>query len=257
MVIPAEKSNVCPLARSRELIRTLYNRAGCANDNVPTGDFESLNWQKNTRAKGKNVTSNKKRMSYKGLTIEKGPRHCKIVDEDGDVAFRTTNLKDARKFLSLMKERDRLERLLESRGIAPHRIYLLAADEDMRGKVNSEGAAAKEVVIVAKSEDGGLVVRHLGDGREEIVDPEEIESIEGGPYLRASDVQDEVMHVILRFNRENEGAHVAVFRTPDSAGDLVEEWKSAEESPGTEYEATVDTAEGDAVIFRAEVIVED
>ena len=196
-------------------------------------------------------------MSYKGLTIERGKRHCKIVDENGDVAFRTTNLKDARRFLGLMKDRDRLEKLLESRGIAPHRIYLLAADEENRGKVNQEGVPAKEVVIVAKSEDGGLVVRHLDDGREEIVDPEEIEAIEGGPYLRASEVQDEVMHVVMRVNRENEGAHVAILRTSDSAQDLIEEWKNAEEAPGTEYEAIVDTAEGDHVIFRAEVIVED
>lgn len=203
------------------------------------------------------MASKKNRMSYKGLTIEKGKRHCMIVNEDEEVVFRTTNLKDAREFLSLMKERDRLEKLLESRGIAPHRIYLLAADEDLRGKVNSEGAAASEVVIVAKSEDSGLVVRHLEDGREEIVDLEEIESIEGGPYLRASEVQDEVMHVVLRFNRENEHAHVAIFRTADSASDLTEEWKTAEEPPGTEYEAAVDTAEGDAVLYRTEVIVED
>lgn len=203
------------------------------------------------------MASKKKRMSYKGLTIERGKRHCKILDEEGNVFFRTTNLKDARQFLRLLKERDRLETLLESRGIAPHRIYLLAADEEKRGRVNLEGLPAIEVVIVAKSEDGGLVVRHLEDGKEEIVDPEELEAIEGGPYLRASEVQDEIMHVVLRFNREAEGAHVAVYRTEESAKELSDYWLTAEEPPGSEYEAQVDSAEGDALLFRAEVIVED
>ena len=201
--------------------------------------------------------SKKKRMTYKGLTIERGKRHCKIVDEDNEIVFRTTNLRDARKYLKLLKERDRLQSLLDSRGIAPHRIYLLAADEEKRGRVNLDAVPAKEVVIVAKSEDGGLVVRHLADGKEEIVDPEEIEPIEGGPYLRASEVQDEIMHVVMRFNRESENAHVALFRSGDGAQEIVDEWKVAEEPPGSEYEAFVDTAEGDFVMFRAEVIVED
>ena len=204
------------------------------------------------------MASKKKRMSYKGLTIERGKRHCKIVDEEGEVAFRTTNLRDARKYLRLLKDRDRLETLLESRGIAPHRIYLLAADEEKRGRVNLDGVPAIEVVIVAKSEDGGIVVRHLEDGKEEIVDIEEIEAIEGGPYLRASEVQDEVMHVVMRFNRESEeGAHVAVFRTENTAEDIADFWESAEEPPGTEYAASMETSEGDALIYRASVIIED
>ncbi len=203
------------------------------------------------------VSSKKKRMSYKGLSIERGKRHCMIVDEDEEIVFRTTNLRDARKYLKLLKERDRLQTLLDARGIAPHRIYLLAADEDKRGQVNLEDVPAKEVVIVAKAEDGGLVVRHLSDGKEEIVDAEEIEPIEGGPYLRASEVQDEIMHVVMRFNRESEQSHVALFRTLDSSQEIVDEWKAAEEPPGTEYEAIVDTAEGDYVLFRAEGIVED
>lgn len=196
-------------------------------------------------------------MTYKGLMVERGKRHCKIVDDQGEVVFRTTNLRDARKYLKILQERDHLQMLLESRGIAPHRIYLLAADEDKRGRVNLEGVAASEVVIVAKSEDGGLVVRHLNDGKEEIVDVEELEPIEGGPYLRASEVQDEVMHVALRFNRENEGAHIALFRASDTAQDQIEEWKTGEEAPGSEYEAFVESSEGDLLIFRAEVIVED
>lgn len=203
------------------------------------------------------MASNKKRMSYKGLMVERGKRHCKIVDDQGEVVFRTTNLRDARQYLKVLQERDHLQTLLESRGIAPHRIYLLAADEEKRGRVNLEGVPANEVVIVAKSEDGGLVVRHLDDGKEEIVDMEELESIEGGPYLRASEVQDEVMHVALRFNRENEGAHIALFRGQDTAQEQIEEWKNAEEPPGSEYEAFVESSEGDLLIFRAEVIVED
>lgn len=196
-------------------------------------------------------------MTYEGLRVERGERHCKIIDDQGEVVFRTTNLKDARTYLKVLQERDHLQTLLESRGIAPHRIYLLAADEDKRGRVNLDGVAANEVVIVAKSEDGGLVVRHLEDGKEEIVDMEELEAIEGGPYLRASEVQDEVMHVALRFNRETEGAHIALFRASDTAQDQIDEWKSAEEPPGSEYEAYVESSEGDLLIFRAEIIVED
>lgn len=205
------------------------------------------------------MSSKKERMSYNGLTIERGKRHSKIVDDEGEVVFRTTNLRDARKYLKLLKERDGLQQLLESRGIAPHRIYLLAADEEKRGRVNAEELPAKEVVIVAKSEDGGLVVRDLEDGSEEIVDPEELEAIEGGSYLRASEVRDEIIHAVVRFNRENEeeGAHVALFRNEDLAEEIADYWEVAEEPPGGEYSASLQTSEGDVAIYLAEIIVED
>ncbi len=210
------------------------------------------------------MASKKERMSYDGLTIEKGKRHTKIVDEEGEVAFRTTNLRDARKYLRLRKERDQLQQLLESRGIAPHRIYLLAADEEKRGLVNLEGVPAKEVVIVAKSSDSGLVVRHLEDGKEEIVDPEELEAIEGGSYLRASEVNEETMHVLMRVQRyfDDEGeeqtdAHVALYRSEEMADEVADFWEGDEESPGTEYKASLETDERDILVYRADVIVED
>ncbi len=209
------------------------------------------------------MASKKERMSYDGLTIEKGKRHSKIVDEEGEVAFRTTNLRDARKYLRLLKERDQLQQLLESRGIAPHRIYLLAADEDKRGQVNLKGVPAKEVVIVAKTDGGGLVVRHLEDGKEEIVDAEELEAIEGGSYLRASEVQDETMHVLMRVQRvyDEEGedtiAHVALYRSEEMADEVADFWEGDVEFPGSEYEASLETDERDVLVYRADIIVED
>lgn len=209
------------------------------------------------------MASKKERMSYDGLTIEKGKRHTKIVDEEGDVAFRTTNLRDARKYLRLLKERDQLQQLLESRGIAPHRIYLLAADEEKRGLVNMEGVPAKEVVIVAKSDDAGLVVRHLEDGKEEIVDPEELEAIEGGSYLRASEVQDETMHALMRVQRiyDEEGedtvVHIALYRSEEMADEVADFWEGDEEMPGSEYKASQETDERGILVYRADVIVED
>jgi hypothetical protein len=196
-------------------------------------------------------------MSYDKYTIERGARHCKIVDDKDEVIFRTTNLRDAQEYLALIEERDRLQRLLDSRGVAPHRIYLLAADEDKRGKVNLEGVPAKEVVIVAKASDESVVVRHLDDGREEIVDLEEIEPIEGGSYLHASEVQDESFYVLLRYDREHETAHLALFRAKENADELTTEWQTTEEAPGTEYAATLVHSEGDMLIYRAEASIED
>ena len=192
----------------------------------------------------------------KGLRIEKGKRHCKIVDADSEVVFRTTNLRDAEHYLELREENDRLQHLLETRGMAPHRIYLLAVDEDKRGRANLEKAPASEVVIVAKAEDG-VVIRHLADGREEIVDLEEIEPIEGGSYLQASEILDESVNVVVRYDRENESVAVAAFHDPDNASNLFSSWTRAEEPPGTEYGASLDHAEGDVLIFRAEASIDD
>ncbi len=202
--------------------------------------------------------------SYKGLSIDRGSRHCKIIDEDGEVVFRTTNLRDAETYLDMIEENDRLHRLLEARGIAPHRIYLLAADHDKRGKVNEGKYPAKEVVIVAKADDEAVVVRHLDDGREEIVDLMEIEAIEGGAYLQASDITDETVHVVVRYDRtprdpEEEGtaASVAALRTAEKAEEYVEDWAELEESPGSEYSTVLYETEGEIQLFRAEVSVED
>gem|GEM_PF-1556282 len=240
----------------------LYNPDGCANDNASKVDFESLTIQNNNRRQA-NVASNNEQMSYDGLTIERGKRHTKIVDEDGEVVFKTTSLKDARQYLELLEERDRYEKLLDSRGIAPHRIYLLAADEEKRGRAIQEGLAAHEVVIMAKTDHNALVIRHLDDGKEEIVDPEELEPIEGGSYLRASDVQDEVLHVLMRFDpgHEDKPAHVALFRDEEMAEEIGEFWwEEIEDLPPEEYEASSEHSneeERSDIIYTAEIVVED
>lgn len=195
--------------------------------------------------------------SYKGLTIDRGSRHCKILNEDGEVVFRTTNLRDAETYLDMIEENDRLHRLLEARGIAPHRIYLLGADPEHRGKVNDKGYPAKEVVIVAKADDEAVVVRHLDDGREEIVDLLELEPIEGGAYLQASDITDETVHVVVRYDREQESASVIALRTAEKAEEIVEDWAEADEAPGSEYSTVLYETEGDVQLYRAEVSVED
>lgn len=196
------------------------------------------------------------KLNRKGLVIEKGARHCKILDPEGEVVFRTTNLRDAEHYLELIEEIERLQLLLESRGIAPHRIYLLAADEDKRGRVNLDHAAANEVVIVAKADDG-VVVRHLDDGREEIVDLDELEPIEGGSYLQASEATEETAHIIMRFDREEESAFVGAFNEKEGADNLLSHWNKIEETPGSEYSAVLANLEGDLLMFKAEVIIEE
>lgn len=195
--------------------------------------------------------------SYRGLTIKRGKRHCQIVDKDDEIIFRTTNLRDAENYLNILEENDRLHRLLDARGIAPHRIYLLAADETKRGRVSLDGIASKEVVIVAKAPDGALVVRHLEDGREEIVDFDDIEPIEGGAYLQGPDVIDEIVHVVVRIDKEsNDQLSVSAFRSVERLDEALVEW-SKEEHPGSEYVASAAHAEGDIIVWRAEVSIED
>lgn len=196
--------------------------------------------------------------SYRGLLIKRGKRHCKIVDttNDDEVVFRTTNLRDAENYLGLIEERDRLMTLLDARGVAPHRIYLLAVDETKRGRVNVDDVAAVEVVIVAKANDAAVVVRHLNDGREEIVDLEELEPIDGGSYLQGPDVTDESVHMVLRYDRETEAASIIAMRDGELVGETVMKW-SGPDSPGSEYSATVTVAEGDVLIYQAEVSLED
>ncbi len=195
-------------------------------------------------------------MTKKGLRIDKGKRHCKIVDAEGEVVFRTTNLRDAEHYLELVEENERLNHLLESHGMAPHRIYLLALEEEKRGRANLENAPASEVVIIAKADDG-VVVRHLHDGREEIVDLEEIEPIEGGSYLQASEVRDETVQVVMRFDRANETAHVAAFWEQDDADELYSDWNKSEEPPGDEYAAALAQSEGEVLTFRSETSIDD
>lgn len=195
--------------------------------------------------------------SYQGLSIDRGSRHCKILDEQGEVVFRTTNLRDAERYLELLEENDRMHRLLESRGIAPHRIYLLATDHENRGRARQEGHPSKEVVIVAKADDEAVVVRQLGDGREEIVDLMELEAIEGGAYLQGSDITDEMVHVVVRIDREEDLVSVSVMGSAEKAEEVAKDWSEREEAPGTEYSTSLIEAEDDVSLYRAEIAVDD
>jgi hypothetical protein len=133
---------------------------------------------------------------------------------------------------------------------------LLAADEEKRGRVNLENVPANEVVIVAKADDG-VVVRHLGNGREEIVDLDELEPIEGGSYLQASEITDESVHVLVRVDKDSDIASVVAFRSKEKADTFSTEWTRMEEPPGSEYSSILAYAEGEIVLFKAEASLED
>jgi len=209
--------------------------------------------------------------SYRGLRIESGSRHYRIKNEEDEIVFRTTNLRDAETYLDLVEKNDRLERLLEARGIAPHRIYLLSEEEENRGQATSGKHLASEVVIVAKADDReAVVVRHLDDGREEIVDLEELESIRGGVYLQASEMEEAMAHVVVRFPRDydpeaeddDEEANrvtVAAGSDEETAEQFVDDWLNLEEdqTPDSRYTAVLAEETEDALIFRAEAEVQE
>lgn len=205
-----------------------------------------------------------------GLYIESGSRHYKIMDAEDEIVFRTTNKRDAEKYLDLVEENQRMRRLLRARGIAPHRIYLLSEDEEHRGEAASGKHLANEVVIVAKADDANaVVVRRLEDGREEIVDLEEIEPIRGGAYLQASDMTEALAHVVARIPKdfdpeaeddEQELASVAAARQDERAEQIVDDWMNLEEDdqhPDERYDAALSEETEDALIFRAEVTIEE
>jgi hypothetical protein len=209
--------------------------------------------------------------TYKGLRIESGSRHYRIKNEDDEIVFRTTNRRDAETYLDLVEENDRLQRLLEARGIAPHRIYLLSDDEQHRGKAATGKYLAQEVVIVAKADDEeAVVVRHLDDGKEEIVDLEEIEPIRGGVYLQASEMTESISHVVVRFPRDydpededsddtRDRVNIAAAATEEIAERFVDDWVTVSEEedqePDKEFTAVLAEETEDSFIFRAEAEV--
>lgn len=204
-----------------------------------------------------------------GLHIESGSRHYRIKNEDDEIVFRTTNKRDAESYLDLVEENERLKKLLEARGIAPHRLYLLADEEEHRGEASSGKYLSHEVVIVAKGDDeASVVVRRLEDGREEIVDLEEIEPIRGGTYLQASEMTDRVDQVVARvprdFDPESEDevntVSIAAARDDETAERIVDDWMNLEEDgqlPDTAYTAVLAEATEESLIFRAEATVEE
>jgi hypothetical protein len=204
--------------------------------------------------------------TYKGLSIESGSRHYRIEDEEGEVVFRTTNQRDAETYLELKEKVDRQQRLLKARGIAPHRIYLLADEEDKRGHGVDDRYLASEVVIVAKADDEeAVVVRHLEDGKEEIVDLAELEPIRGGVYLQASQMQEQVVQIISRVPRnldpgedeDVESVSITATTDEDSAETIVDDWLNLEddEEPESDFTAVLAEATEDELIFRAEADV--
>lgn len=212
--------------------------------------------------------------TYKGLRIESGSRHYRIKNEEDEIVFRTTNLRDAETYLDLVEENDRYKRLLDARGIAPHRIYLLSEDEQHRGQAASGNQQlANEVVIVAKADDEeAVVVRHLDDGKEEIVDLEEIEPIRGGVYLQASEMQEAIAHVAIRFpkdydpeaeDEEDDAARISVASSDDEevAEQFVDDWLNLEEEedqePDEDYNAVLAENTEEALIFRAEATIQE
>ena len=209
--------------------------------------------------------------TYRGLRIESGSRHYRIKNEEDEIVFRTTNRRDAETYLDLKEENDRLRRLLSARGIAPHRIYLLSEKEEHRGQAASGKYLASEVVIVAKADDKeAVVVRHLDDGKEEIVDLEELESIRGGVYLQASDMTEAMAHVVVRYpkdydpeleDEDEDAPHVslAAGAVEEIAERFVDDWTNLEEDqkPESGYTAVLAEETEDAYVFRAEAQIEE
>lgn len=193
-------------------------------------------------------------MTRDELVIERGARHCKILDNTGACVFRTTNLRDAEIFLGLIEEKERLEKLLLSRGMAPHRIYLLPVDENERNHRPTENSVVYEVVIIAKAEDG-VVVRHLDSGREEIIDLEEIHPIDGGSYLQASDALEKKVHVVVKVDAENGSANIAVFSEANTAKRALGGWVEGADGLEGEFSADLVHADGEVKYFRVETVM--
>ncbi|MEL6178465.1 MAG: hypothetical protein AAFS10_05905 [Myxococcota bacterium] len=182
----------------------------------------------------------------KDLKIHKGARHCRIVNAEGEVIFRTTNLRDAETYVSLLEENRRLHRLIEARGVAPHRIYQLDGTDP-----------TDEIVIVAKGSADSVVVRHLSDGREELVDLDDVMPLEDVDYFVSSEAPVELVHVTLRFDRDAEAALIKVHRTQDASRNAELFWRRASYEREKEDEVAPVWSDKDCLVFRDEVVVED
>jgi hypothetical protein len=179
------------------------------------------------------------------LKVIKGARHCRIVDENGEIIFRTTNLRDAEAYLSLVSENRRLEFLLEARGIAPHRIYLL----DLGDKI-------EDVVIVAKAGADCVVVRSLYDGHEQVVELEELKQLPEADYFLGTERPPEVIHVSVRVDRESDAAVIATHREKAEARTLRDVWRKAVYETDTDTSNPPMWSDKDMVIFAEEVVIQ-
>ena len=185
-------------------------------------------------------------IALKDLKIIKGARHCRIINEKGETVFRTTNQRDAEAYLMLVEENRRLHGLLESRGIAPHRIYLL-----------EHGEANDEVVIVAKASSDTVVVRHLIDGGEEVVDLDDVKPIPEADYFIGTEKPKEEVQVSVRIDQDNETAEIQVHRGNDSARSLRESWRRASYEADKASEISPSWSENGCFVFQDTLFIED
>ncbi len=185
-------------------------------------------------------------VSLKDMKIVKGARHCRIVDNDGEILFRTTNLRDAEAYLALVEENRRLQHLLETRGVAPHRIYILEG-----------GDPDDEIVIVAKAGSEAVVVRHLADGREEVVELDEVKAIPEANYFIGASKPVEEINISVRYDQDAEVALIRAHRSTDSARSLREAWRRASFESDKSVETSPSWSENGCTIFSDMVVIED
>jgi len=194
----------------------------------------------------KETSSEESNLRLKDLKIDKGARHVRILDEDGETVFRTTNVRDAERFLELVEENRRLHHLLEARGIAPHRIYRVDGDEHRQ-----------EVAIVAKHGADSVVVRNLADGREDIVDLEDVLPIADVDYHIGSEAPVETVHISVRVDRENEVAILCANRSFEGARTAEASWRKSTFDVEKADQVPASWTSSDCVIFTEEIVLED
>ncbi len=153
-------------------------------------------------------------------------------------------MKDA-DYNKLVEENRRLHKLLEARSIAPHRIYAL------------EGEGPNEFVIVAKAGDSTVVVRNLQDGREQIVELDEILETPEADYLLGAEKPVETVHVSIRLDRETDGAQILIHRNADSARVARDVWRRASFEPEKNDMIAAAWTDDKALVYTDEVIIED
>jgi hypothetical protein len=185
-------------------------------------------------------------VSLSDLKIIKGARHCRIVNLDDEIVFRTTNLRDAEAYLGLVEENRRLQHLMDSRGIAPHRIYLL-----------ENGDKNDEVVIVAKAGSETVIVRHLTDSREEVVDLDEVLPIPEADYFIGSEKPQQEVSVSVRIDQDTEMATLRIHANPEDARRVREAWRRASFEVDKTSEISASWSENGKCVFYDQIVVED
>lgn len=183
---------------------------------------------------------------FNKLQIVKGARHCKIVNETDETIFRTTNQRDAERFLEILEENRRLHHLLEARGIAPHRIYRLEGDE-----------THSELVIVAKHSAESVIVRHLADGREEVADLDDVQPIVDLDYFVGADRPVETIHIGVRVDKENDLALITATRSLDGVRASESTWRKSSFELDKNDAVQPSWSDNDCLIFTEEVVIED